>query len=273
MDDLDSVRLRDRFDYRTLDLEYLRTRELLPDWLRRNKRARGIMNSYVYDFGSSDAPAGHPYHFLEHPRSWTGELGISVIADPDNYARAQVEYAKEDRYRTDPDHPWMAENHYYVVTLSDIRKLWQPLPWSSLRMQAWEMMQYIHWGHLYLGHDQEPFFYPPTRMDSRVYTPKIDEHWKDEYIAQVWAEYYLAKAAERAQQEQYAARWALPERHMAVRHIRRWYKDYQMNEALLADPHSSPAYAFIGHSHWHTRYTSPDAMQADPIERYRRANR
>lgn len=264
-DPIHTLRQGDRFSYESVDVEMLRTLPQLPEWLKQNKRARANMR-WTPLSQDNDVPPGHPKRLLYQPENYTGKVeGVYVIPDPDNFAWGEVRYEKEHGYEPIFDHPGDTPNRYYVIYKGAKKKLWKPLPWSHLRMQVWEADMYSWHRHCYMGHDEKTFFHPMLSTDRKVFSPKIDPHWKEEYIATVQAEYILAKAAEENEHNQYAAQWATPERHLGVMALRKYFPSYQPRLDLIADPKSHPACSWIEPYRWYKLYDSRAAMESDPI--------
>lgn len=276
MKDEKTMKVGERFSYDGIDVQELRNLPKLPEWLRQNKRARArILYDPTY---IGDVPPGHPRSLCYRPENWKGDTDFFVIPDPENIAYASIEYGREKKYEPEL---WLGgkevlDNRYYVVSSWNFKKLWKPLPWNSLRMQCWEVSRYAHLWHQYLAHDNKEMFSHPMpdykSQVKKVYPPKIDEHWKDEYIAQVMAEYEVAKAVKQSERQaeleehaQYASKYATPERHMAVREIRKFFREYQPRLDLIENPQASSVYGLIGGHSWFYRYASPEDYENDPL--------
>lgn len=258
----------ERFDYSTIDVEQLRTLPVLPDWLKKNPHARTVIS--VSPAYHHDCPPGHPKALRYRPENWRSSVApIWIIPDPENLADCKVEYRKNERYtpRVDWGSQEAAEhNRYYVVNRWDYKKLWRPLPWSDLRMQCWECRCYMTFGKQYQKEKNGEVWLKYREM--KVWEPKIDENWKESYKAQVWADYHTRKAADDAEWEALKAEWVKPEWNLAVRHIRKWFPEYQPNLALIERPKNSPAYeATCDPYNWFYRYRSLEDEHADPIWR------
>jgi hypothetical protein len=269
MKDLKTLTVGQRVSYETINVVYLRTLPLLPDWLKKEKRARAEVK-YADYATTRDVRPGHPRLFLQKPKTWTGDLkGAVVIADPDNLAYSFITYTKEKGYipEVSLSEPEAAHNRYYVVYQGFYKHLWKPLPWEHLRMQLWELDMYVYHSQ-YLGHNDQLFSPGISEYDlihRRIYQPKIDPHWKEEYKAEVQQEYELARTAAISEAQQYKARWATPERHEAVSMIRKLYPDYQPNLDLITDYHKSPVYPQRYPDRWFYHYATPEDLTEDPI--------
>lgn len=268
--DEDKMRQGERFDYSSIDVEYLRTLPLLPEWLSRNHHATTTIDlSPAYH---NDQPPGHPKVLRYRPENWRSNVGpVWVMPDPDNYAYCKVTYLKRHGYA--PEAYWGGEeqqrkaehNRYYVLSGADYKKLWKPLPWDDLRMQCWECHCYMTFGSQYKNEKGETWL---KYREMKVWKPTIDEHWTEAYKAQVWADYYVRKAKDEEEWQALLSEWVRPERNLAVLHIRKWFPGYQPNLALIENPKNSPAYeATCDPYNWFYRYRSLQDEQSDPIWR------
>jgi len=269
MKDIDTMLMRERFCYDTINIDYLRTRMPLPEWMKKQKTTRAEMTQYSMRYSHKDGPPGYPSHFILCPQN-NGHRDVKdtfVMADPDNLAWNSIEYTKENRYQPTENthHPAHMQSQYWIVLPSDYKHLFQPLPWNHLRMQLWEADMY-YWHSAYLGHDEKPFYAGINQLDLiGIYPAKIDPHWTEEYKYEVQHAHERDMAAAVSEIDQYAKRWARPERHQAVQHIRKYFKDYQPNEALMKDPTSSPAWQWIDPYRWYYLYGSRADQDQDPI--------
>lgn len=272
--DIDTMKQGERFDYVSIDVDYLRTLELLPNWLKRNPHARTIIKHHPASHNNQ--PPGHPKVLRYKPDNWRSNIPpVYVLPDPENFSWVDVEYEKSKKYIPDGDFNSVTREHddyrtrynkYYVLTPPDYRKLWIPLSWDNPRMQVWEADTYYYYGQMYKKDDGETFH---DYYISKVYKPLIDQDWKETVIARKWAEYHLAKFFEERSIKQEREKYVHPERNLAVLHIRKWFKDYQPNMTLIKDPKNSSAWDLIEPYRWYYLYASPEDMYNDPIWRVR----
>jgi hypothetical protein len=274
--DRKTLRQGDRFDYGSIDLDYLRALPLLPEWLRKNPHSRTEIK--WEPVGHNNEPPGHPKVLRYKPENWRSNITpIYVIADPLNWTDTTVEYTKENKFlpRGDYNHAtgkWNGKvgekelfNKYYVLSPTDYKRLWKaPLPWTHPRMQAWECDVYYHFGGQYRKDDGSTF---ENWYISKVYEPRIDPRWKDEVIAEEWAKYHLAKAKEDQERAELKAQYVKPEKNRAYLHIKRWFKDYEPNLALIEDPKNGPGWDLIEPYRWFYLYATLEDMYSDPIWR------
>lgn len=117
---------------------------------------------------------------------------------------------------------------------AELLKLWNPLPLEHERTQAWIVRSYVHCAHCYIddsksGDDKILIFPVP-----RYRLPIISKPW-------VGASESVLKKIEEQEQEKarilaHAEEIALPENHLAVRIIRRFYPEYQPDLDMILNP-------------------------------------
>jgi hypothetical protein len=262
----DSLREYERFDFSTIDVDYLRTLPVLQNWLLTHPHATTVVNNDPV--GHDEAPPGYPTHYRRKLEYRNGT--IYVIPDPLNFSSVIVEYLKKNKYIPEVSYNFCTHeydersryNKYYVVCQSDCKKMFKPLPFDCLRMELWECDTY-YWYSGYKAFNGI-FTWPKTKWDDKVPHPDIDSRWKEEIIAEKMAEYHLAKSAQESEWNQQFKMWVRPDNHMAVHFIRKFFPDYQPNEKLIKNYKDSSAWEYIEPYRWYYTYATLDDQYADP---------
>lgn len=145
-----------------------------------------------------------------------------------------------------------------IIKLRDkrLQGLWNPLPIDHPRTRAWIVAVYIHLNHCY--HDESAtdksdqtliFPVPYYKLKSFTDDPRFSDEWRQMEIA----------AVKQANEDimRHAQQVAVPDNHMAVRLIRRFYPEYQPELDMIAHPPET-------RGTWYERYAERPAPENCP---------